>query len=69
MEDSSNAVVALKDGGGTAALGSGIGWWFKIAAAALGSGSRRTCNDDVGVSIVEAKGLLLGRQHQRWQGW
>ena len=37
LEDGGGAAVALKDGGGVAALGGGIGRQFKIAAA-LGGG-------------------------------
>ncbi len=60
MEEKGSGVVALEDCGSAAVLGGGVGWKFKVAAAALGgSGSRRTCNNGVGVSIVEAKGLLL----------
>jgi hypothetical protein len=63
----------LEDGGGAAALGGGIGRQLKIAAAMLGSrGGRRTCNKgisiDIGSGIIKAKGLLLQRQHQSWQG-
>ncbi len=59
LEDGGNTEVALEDGSGATALGSSIGWWLKIALAALGSsGCRQTCYDGVGVSIVEAKGLL-----------
>jgi hypothetical protein len=63
--------MALEDGGGGGmALGAGIGWQLMIAVAALGGGSgRRTCDYGVGVSIVEAKGLLLRHWHQCWQGW
>jgi hypothetical protein len=51
-------------------LRGGIGRWFKIAVVVLGgSGGRRTCDDGVGFSIIKAKGLLLQRWHQRWQGW
>ncbi len=39
MEDGGNVVVALKDCGGAAALGGGVGWWFKITAAAVGRGN------------------------------
>ncbi len=57
LEDGGGATVALKDGGSAVALGSGVGRQFKIAAAALGSGgSRRTCNDGIGISIAEAEG-------------
>jgi hypothetical protein len=60
MEDGSGVALALEDYGSALALGGGIGRWFKIAVAALGGvGGRRTCNDGIGVSIVEAKGLLL----------
>jgi hypothetical protein len=56
--------VALKNGGGAAALGGGGGWRLKIAAAVLGGGGgRRTCDDGIGISVVEAEGLLLGRRH------
>ncbi len=59
MEDGSGAAVVLEDGSSAAALGGGIGWRLKIAAAALGGSSGRgTCNDGVGVSVVKAKGLL-----------
>ncbi len=68
LEDGGGVAVVLKSGGGAVALGGGIGWRLKIAAAALcGGGSRRTCNDGIGVSIVEAEGLLLGRRHQGLQ--
>jgi hypothetical protein len=57
LEDGGGAAVALKDGGSAVALGGGVGRQFKIAVAVLGSGgSRRTCNDGVGVSIAEAEG-------------
>jgi hypothetical protein len=47
----------LEDCGGVAALGGGFGWRLKIAAAAFGSGSgRRTCNNGIGISVVEAEG-------------
>jgi hypothetical protein len=63
LEDGGSAMMALEDGGGVAALRGGIGWWLKIAAAALGGGGiRRTCNDGVGIGIVKAKGLLLRRR-------
>jgi hypothetical protein len=72
MEDGSGVAVALEDCGSAAALGVGIEHWFKIAVAALGSGgSRRTCDDSVGVSIVEAKGfyynvgISIGRDGKR----
>jgi hypothetical protein len=69
LEDGSGAAVALKNGDGAAALGGRGGWRLKIAAAVLGgSGGRRTCDDGIGVSIVEAEGLLLRRWCQRWQG-
>ncbi len=59
LEDGGGATVALEDGGG-AALGGGIGRRLKIAAAVLGSGGgRRTCNKGIGVSVVEAKVILL----------
>ncbi len=59
LKDGSGVAVALEDGGGTAALGGGIGWRLKIAAAALGGGGViRTCNDGVSVSIVKTEGLL-----------
>ena len=52
--------MALEDGGSAAALGDGIGWQLKVAAAALvGGDGGRTCNVGVGISIVEAGGLLL----------
>ncbi len=53
-------MVVLEAGGSAAVLGGGIGQWLKIAAAALGGGSgRRTCIDGIGISVVEAKGILL----------
>ena len=49
----------MKDGGGAAARGGGVGWRLKIAVAVLGSsGGKRTCNDGVGISLVKAEGLL-----------
>jgi hypothetical protein len=58
MEVGSGTAVALEDCGGTAVLGGDAGWWFKIAVTVLGgSGSRRTCDNGVGTSIVEAEGL------------
>jgi hypothetical protein len=69
MEDGGSAAVALEGFGCAAALGSGIGWWFKIAAVELGgSSSRRTCNNGLGISVVKAKGLLSRCWHQHWQG-
>ena len=51
------AVVASDDGGSTVALGGGFGPRLKVAAVALGGGcGRRTCNNDIGISIVEAEG-------------
>jgi hypothetical protein len=51
-------VVALEDGGGPEALGGGVGQRLKIAEAAMGgsSGSGRTRDDGIGISVVEAKG-------------
>jgi hypothetical protein len=61
LENSGCTAVVFKNGGGTAALGGGVGRWFKIAADALGGGGRRrTWDDGIGISIVETKGLLLG---------
>ncbi len=58
MGDGSSAAVGLEDCGGAALLGGGIGRWFKIAAAALGSGgSRRTCNNGLGVKVIKAEGF------------
>jgi hypothetical protein len=69
LENGGGATVALEDGGHAAALGVGVGRQFKIVGVALGGGGgRRTCNNGVGISIVKAKGLLLQRQHQHWQG-
>jgi hypothetical protein len=52
--------VALEDGGGMVVLGSGVEQRLKIAAAVFCSGGgRRTCDDGIGISIVEAEGLLL----------
>jgi hypothetical protein len=68
LEDGGGAALALEDGGGAAALRGGIGWRSKIAVAALGGGcSRRTCDDGVGNSVVEAQELLSQRWCQRWQ--
>jgi hypothetical protein len=68
LEDGGGTAVVLEDGGAAAGLGGGVGRHFKIAAAALGSGGRRrTCDNCVGVSVVEAKGILLQCWHQRWQ--
>jgi hypothetical protein len=63
--------MALDDGGNVMALGSGIGYWLKIAAAALGSrGGRRTWDNgigvDVGVDTIKAEGLLLRHWRQSW---
>ncbi len=61
LEDGGSAMVALEDGGDAAALVGGVRQQFKIAAVAWGGGGgRRTCNDDIGISVVEAEGLLLG---------
>ncbi len=48
--------MALENGGDAAALGGGVGKRLKKSATALGSGGggRRTCDDGIGVSIVEA---------------
>ncbi len=59
LEDGSSAAVPLEDGGSVAALQGGIGWWLKIAAALGGNGSRRTCDNGIGISVIKAKGLLL----------
>ncbi len=49
--------VALEDGGGAPVLGGGFGLQLKIAVVALGGGcGRRTCNDGIGISVVEAEG-------------
>jgi hypothetical protein len=64
-----SAAVALEDGGGAVALGGVLERQLKIAAVALGrGGSRRTCDDGIGVNAVKAKGLPLQRWHQHWQG-
>jgi hypothetical protein len=69
LEGGGSMVVALEDGGAAAGLEGGVGQWFKIAAAALGSsGGRRTCDNGIGISIAEAEGLLLQRWHQNWRG-
>jgi hypothetical protein len=65
--------IALEDEGGAVALGGGIGRWLEIAVAALGGGGgRRTCNNGIGIyvgaDVVKAKGLLLRRWCQHWQG-
>ncbi len=62
--------MLLKDGGGAAVLGGGVGHRFKIAVVALDSGGGRiTCDDgigvDVGANAVKAEGLLLQCWHQR----
>jgi hypothetical protein len=68
LEDGSGAAVALEDGDGVAAFGGGVGRRLKIAAV-LGSGrGRRACDDGIGISVVEAKGLLLQRWYQCWRG-
>jgi hypothetical protein len=68
LEDGGGAAVGLGGGVGRwrweVALGGGVGRWrwmaVEDAAVALGSsGGRRKCNDGIGVSVVEAKGLLL----------
>jgi hypothetical protein len=57
LEDGGNAAVVLEDGGGAAALGGGFGWWLKIAVAVMGGGcGRRTCNNGISISIIEAEG-------------
>ncbi len=61
MEDGGGATVSLENGDSLVSLGGDIGRQLKIAAAALGgsgSGGRRTCNNGIDVSVVEAKGLL-----------
>ncbi len=70
LDDGGRAAMALEDGGSAAALGGGIGWHLKIALAVLGGrdGGRRTCNNGNGISIVEAKGLLLQSWCEQWQG-
>jgi hypothetical protein len=61
-------LCAINGGGGHAvALGGGVGRQFKIAALGSGGG-RRTCINDIGVSVVKAKGFLLRRWCQHWQG-
>ncbi len=60
LEDGGGVAVALEDGSSMVTLGGGVGLQLKIAVAALGGGGgRRTCDDDIGFSIVKAKGLLL----------
>jgi hypothetical protein len=69
LEDGSGTAVALENGSGVAALGGGVGQWLKIAVAALGGGGgRRTYNNGIGISVVEAEDLLIEHQHQHWQG-
>ncbi len=69
LEDGGGTVMALEDGGGVAALRGGVGRQLKNAAVALGGGGdRRICNDGIGISVVEAKGLLLRRLCQCRQG-
>jgi hypothetical protein len=56
LEDGGSMAVMVEDVSGLAALGGGIGRWLKIAVAALGSnGSRRTCNDGIGISVIKAR--------------
>ncbi len=60
MEVGGSAAVALEDCGSAVVLGGGIGQRFKIALVALGGGSdRRTCDNGIGISVVEAKSLLV----------
>ncbi len=48
----------MEDCGGMAVLGGDIVRWFKVAVTVLGgSGSRTTCDNGVGTSVVEAEGL------------
>jgi hypothetical protein len=57
LEDGGGVGVVLEDGGGTAALGGGIGLRLKIAAEALGGGcGRRTYKDGIGISVIKAEG-------------
>ncbi len=57
LEDGGGAALALEDDGGTAALEGGFGRRLKIAVVVLGGGcGRRTCNDGISISIIEAEG-------------
>ncbi len=65
LEDGGSATVALEDGSSAAALVGGVRQRFRIMASVLGGGGgRRTCNDDIGISVVEAEGFLLEHWHQ-----
>ncbi len=71
LEDGRGGALVLEDGGGVAALGGGIGRQLKITVGlGGGGGGRRTCNNGIGISILEAKakGLQLGHWCQRQQG-
>ena len=68
LEDGGSTILELEDGGDAAAL-AGIGHWFIVAVVALGSsGGRRTCNDGIGISIIEVERFLLGHWRQHRQG-
>ncbi len=58
-EDGSGTAVALEDGNSVAAFGGGVGRRLKIAAVLGSGGGGRTCDNGIGVSIVEVKGLLF----------
>ncbi len=72
FEDGTSATVSLEDGGRGAALGGGFGQRLRIAVAALGGGcGRRTCNDGIGISVIEAEGychnigISIGKDGER----
>ncbi len=46
--------VALEDGGHAEALGGSIGWWFKIAAAALGGSGAATAEEHATMASASA---------------
>ncbi len=58
LEDGSSMAVALKDGGGMAALGGGIGRQLKIVVALGGGGGRRTCNN-ASASALSKPGVII----------
>ncbi len=52
----------------------GVGRWGWAAVencsgSISGGGGRRTCDNGIGISIVEAEGLLFWPQHQHQQRW
>jgi hypothetical protein len=67
--------MVLEDGGGAVVTlgGDVVRWrWAAVQDAVValgGGGGRRTCNDGVGIGVVETYGLLVPRWCQRWLGW